>query len=223
PEFTCGYEITTGVQPLGGGKYKAWAELTNVSGEKGHAFEVDLDIGTATMTRSEGAEFEAVDDGYRVTAPASLAKKGIRVGHRHTFGFAGKGNPGTVTARIVSINGEICDADAPHAASAANQTLFTAGGTLVLTAEATDAAGIDRVVFEQDGEAIGEPAHAPYAFVVAITAALNGRHHFAATAIDHAGNQTESDAARVLVAINNRFLGTAPGSDADFAAMGGYF
>lgn len=223
PEFACGYEVEAAVRNRGANYYDGWIELTNRSTQKGTQFEIALDLGDSTIHQLEGAEVEETDDGYKLTAPKQVQKAGIRVGKTHLIQFAGKGHPEEIEAMLRTVNGQVCDALAPEVSLTADQDFFTADGTLMLEADAADGAGIRRVVFERDGEEIGEVSQAPFTFNVEITAESNGRHRYTATAIDQGGNRTQSEAVRVLVAIDNRFLGTAPGSAADFASMGTYF
>lgn len=223
PEFSCGYEIEAAVRNRSGKYYDGWIELTNTSNKKGTQFELAVHLGNSTIERIEGAEFEKTGDGYKLTAHKSVQKAGIRPGKTHVIQFAGKGHPQSIDAVIRSINGQVCDAVAPDVSLTADQDFFTADGTLMLEADAVDGAGIRKVVFERDGEVIGEVTQAPFTLDVEITAASNGRHRYTATAIDQGGNSTHSEPVRVLVAIGNRFLGTAPGSAADFASMGNHF
>src|SRR5690606_38634021 len=64
---------------------------------------------------------------------------------------------------------------------------------------------------------------APYTLDVDVTEALNGRHLYTATAIDPTGNQATSAPVRVLVAIGNKFLGTAPGGPEDYTHLLAHF
>jgi len=222
-EFTCGYEVKTVTLQLGSKKFGGWIRLTNKSGDKGKAFELALDTGGHEIQQMDGAELAPSGNGYVLTAPKSLKKNPILRYQSHFITFKGKGNPADLETIIRSINGQTCDPTPPEVTLAANEDFFTAPGTLVLTADAADGAGIRNVVFARDGEVIGQATEAPYTLEVAVDAQLNGRHHFTATAMDQAGNTTTSSAARVLVAIGNRFLGTAPSSAADFASMGDDF
>ena len=87
---------------------------------------------------------------------------------------------------------------------------------------ASDDVAVRKVIFKQDGVVIGEDRTAPYALDLSVSAALNGRHHYSATAVDPSGNSA-SDTDSVLVAIGNRFLGSAPDNAADYLAFAEYF
>ena len=99
---------------------------------------------------------------------------------------------------------------------------FTASGTLTLTAQATDDMAVAKVVFAQDGVVIGTDTAAPYTLAVPVTGALNGRHRYTATAYDLSGNQS-SETERVLVAVGNKFFGTAAIDAADYAGLLAHF
>lgn len=221
-DFTCGYAVDTSVQQSGRKHFKGLIRLTNVEGEDATAFELAVEL-NGTIKNISGGKIDDAADGYRITAPKSLQRRGIEVGDSHTMSVMGDGNPGQLSVRVVSINGSACDSVPPDVSVDASEGLFTAPGTLTLSADANDGAGIERVVFAQDGVEIGEVTAAPFTFDVEVTAALNGRHRFTATAYDASGNETESEAARVLVAIDNRFLGTAADTAADYATMPSVF
>lgn len=77
-------------------------------------------------------------------------------------------------------------------------------------ATAVDDTAVRKVVFERDGAVIAIDTAAPFTADVAEADVLNGRHVFTATAYDPAGNPAGAEPVRVLVAIGNKFLGTAP-------------
>jgi GH35 family endo-1,4-beta-xylanase len=90
-------------------------------------------------------------------------------------------------------------------------------------ADATDNVAVTQVVFSQDGVSVGTVTVAPYALDLAVTAAINGRHRYTATVYDVLGNTAVSDAKRVLVAIDNKFFGTATTTAADYTNLLAHF
>lgn len=221
-ESSCGFEVTTGTYTTWPGGYQAWVQVTNVSGVAATEFTVLLDLGETTLQNGYEAEYEAVEGGYLATAPSWLQWNPIEQGESYRFAFIGSGTYEGVTPYIISIQEEICDTAPPTVDLIPSRKTFTADGTLTLTAEATDNVAIWKVVFEYDGEVIGEDWDAPYTVDVAITDALNGLQRYKATAVDPTGNEG-SDEARVVVAIGNRFFGTAPGSDLTYGSILGNF
>jgi endo-1,4-beta-xylanase len=219
---SCGYSVSTGTYSKWPSGYQAWVELGNVSGATGTTFELLLDVGTTTISNGYQASFVAADGGYRVTAPDYLKWQTIPVGNRYRFGFVGSGNYQSVTPYVVSINGVPCDTTPPTIDLTVNSRLFTADGTLTLSAAVSDDVAVRKVIFRQDDVVIGEDRTAPYALDLSVSAALNGRHRYTATAVDPSGNSA-SDTDSVLVAIGNRFLGSAPDNAADYLDFAKYF
>ena len=73
-------------------------------------------------------------------------------------------------------------------------------GTVEITAEATDAGGVAGVIFEVDGEAIGEEdVAAPWSMLWNTTASGRGAHILTVIARDMAGNAVRSDVVPVVV------------------------
>lgn len=218
----CGYELDTGTYTKWNSGYQAWVTLKNVNGPTGTAFEVFLDVGNTSIADGYQAEFDATEDGYRVTEPSWLIWQRIPQGASYQFGFIGSGVYAGVTPYLISVNGTRCDQVAPVVDLEVSQGLFTADGVLTLTATASDNVAVRKVVFEQDGAVIGEDTEAPFELEVAVTDALNGRHRYTATAVDPSGN-AGSDEESVLVAIGNRFVGTAVDAPADYEHAALYF
>jgi hypothetical protein len=82
-------------------------------------------------------------------------------------------------------------------APGANSTI---SGTVTVSANAADNAGVAGVQFKLDGEDLGfMDTAAPYAITWDTTATLNGAHTLTAVARDAAGNSTSSTAAVVTV------------------------
>ena len=69
----------------------------------------------------------------------------------------------------MSSSGVACDQTAPAVTLATSGDFFTANGTLTLTAGATDNVAVSKVVFAQDGVAIGTATAAPYTLAVPVT------------------------------------------------------
>lgn len=220
---SCGYQLDIGTRNITPAGYNGWASLTNISGPAASQFEIFLDMHGGTLHNVMQAEYTQVSGGYQITAPKRLANKPIIAGTSHDFSFLGKGAFLGATPYLISINGVKCDSSAPQVGFHVSQTLFTSAGNLVLTANASDNVAVSKVVFLRNGEVIGEDTSAPYSLEVNISASSNGRNTFSAVAYDHSGNTTTSDASQVFAAIGNRFLGTAPGSNADFVHAAIYF
>lgn len=219
---SCGYEIEHGTYSIWPGGYQAYGFVKNVSGETGLEFEVLMDVGDTTITNGWQAEYEEVEDGWSISEPYWLQWQQIPQGSSYQFGFLGAGEYEGAKAWIISINGEICDTEPPALSLSTNDDFFTADDTLTLTAEVSDNVAVRRVVFEQDGEVIAIDKESPYTLDLEVSEALNGRHTYTATAFDPTGNQG-TDSVRVLVAINNKFLGTAPDSEADYEYLLDHF
>ncbi|MCR6652035.1 MAG: endo-1,4-beta-xylanase [Cellvibrionaceae bacterium] len=219
----CGYQLDIGTRNITPAGYNGWASLTNISGPPASQFEILLDMHGGTLHNVMQAEYTQVDGGYRVTEPKQLAKKPIAVGKSHDFSFLGKGAFLGAKPYLISINGVKCDTAAPQIGLHVSQTLFTSAGNLLLSATASDNVAVSKVVFLRNGEVIGEATSPPYSLDVNISASLNGRNAFTAVAYDHSGNTTTAEATQVFAAIGNRFLGTAPGSNADYIHAATYF
>lgn len=218
----CGYELRSGTYSTWPGGYQGWVEIENVSGAVGTDFQVLLDTGNATIANGYQADFSVAESAYLVDGPSWLAYQKIKKKQKYRFAYVASGAFDGIEAYILSINGVACDTTPPAINLTVNQELFTSEGVLVLSAPATDATAVRKVVFEQDGEPIGEVWGAPYQFDLDVDASANGRHTFTATAVDPNGN-SQSDTARVLVAIDNRFVGTATNDPADYDDLLDYF
>lgn len=223
PPPNCGYTLDQGARAITPKGFNGWASLTNTQGSPASQFEIFLDLHGAGLRNGMQAEFTQVDGGYLVTAPKRLSKKPLARGQGFTFSYLGDGPYNGVTPYLISVNGESCDTSAPQVSLQVSQTLFTAPGSLTLTANASDDVAVRKVVFMNNGTVIGEATQAPFSLSVDVSDALNGRNHFTAVAYDPSGNSATSADARVFAAIGNRFLGTAPGSNADFIHAATYF
>jgi endo-1,4-beta-xylanase len=218
----CGYTVQTGTYATWPGGYQGWAQVTNVAGQVATDFSLLVDVGNTTIASGALADYSPADGGYQVDAPSWLQWQKIPRGASYTAQFIGAGTFSHITAYVLSINGVSCDAQAPQVSLSASTGLVTREGSLTLTAQASDDAAVRKVVFAQDGVEIGVDRTAPYTLEVAVSAALNGRHEYTATAFDPSGN-VATDATSVLVAIDNRYVGTAARGAADYATLLDYF
>lgn len=222
PSTGCGSTVEAGTYAIWPGGYQAWVNLTNLSGATATDFEVLLDLGNSTLRNGYLADYTPVERGQLASAPRWLRWQTIPQGKSYQFGFIANGTYATVTPYLLSINDTACDTLDPSVDLSASSGLFTRAGTLTLTASATDDVSVRKVVFEEDGRVIGEDWEAPYTLDLAVSRAENGRHHYTATALDPSGNNATARA-RVLVAIGNRFLGSAPDVAADYEDFTTYF
>lgn len=220
---SCGYQVSTGTYGSWPGGYQAWVELKNVSGPVATAFDVLVDVGSSRITSGSLAEYASTEGGYLVSQPTWLKYQTIRVGGTYRFQFVGAPQLPKIEPYIISINGVVCDTTAPTVTLSASADFITAAGTLTLTAAATDDTAVRKVVFERDGEVIAVDTQAPFTASVAAAEALNGRHVFTATAYDPAGNHASAAPVRVLIAIGNKFLGTAVDGPPDYEHLLAYF
>jgi GH35 family endo-1,4-beta-xylanase len=220
---SCGYRLSTGMYSSWPGGYQAWVELKNVSGPVATEFDVLVDVGSSRITSGSLAEYAPAEGGYLVSEPSWLKYQKIQRGGSYRFQFLGAPQLPTITPYVISINGVVCDTTPPTVALSANADFITAPQTLTLTAAATDDTAVRKVVFERDGEVIAVDTQAPFTLDVAVGEALNGRHVFGATAYDPAGNHESATPVRVLVAIGNKFLGTAVDGPPDYEHLLTYF
>lgn len=219
---SCGYRVESGTYSTWGNGYEGWVKLTNVSGANGVAFDALVDVGSTTIKSSYDAVRTPVEHGYLFSEPKWLASQPIKAGKFHKFGFIGRGAFQGIKAYLNTLNDQACDAEAPVIDLAVSQDFFTSTGTLDLTAAVSDNVAVRKVTFYQDDAVIGVDWTAPYALQIPVAAALNGRHTFKATAADPSGNLA-SNSERVLVAIDNRFFGTAVDTAADYEDVVGLF
>ncbi len=216
----CGYELSIEKASSNRHGYLAKAELKNKTGAVGTSFELFLDLDGGEIRNAEKAVFTEVEGGYSVTEPKKLKK--IKKGDEHDFQFQGKGDF-DITPYVISVNGVKCDPEAPTISLDASASFITSNETLTLTAIAADNVAVRKVVFLQDGQVIAEDGEAPYTLDVDVTSALNGRHVYSATVHDPSGNSATSNSERLLVAIDNKFLGTATDGAPDYTHLLSYF
>ncbi|RYZ02733.1 MAG: carbohydrate-binding protein [Myxococcales bacterium] len=219
----CGYTLSSGAFGTWPGGYQAWVELRNVSGPVATTFQVLVDVGGGTITAGHLADYAPAEGGYLVSAPSWLRYQTIPALGSYRFQFNGAPQYLGVKPYLISVNGVVCDTTAPLVTLAASTELITSARSLTLTAQASDDTVVSKVVFERDGAVIATDTQAPFVAELGVTEADNGRHLYTATAYDAAGNHTGSAPVRVLVAINDKFLGTAPGGPEDYTHLLSYF
>jgi len=88
-------------------------------------------------------------------------------------------------------------------------TTYTSGGTVPVSATASDNTGISKVEFYRNGVLRATDTRAPWNWTTQITSASNGSYDLSALAFDSAGNCTSSDPVPVTVDITSSG-GTAP-------------
>ena len=94
----------------------------------------------------------------------------------------------------------------------------TVNGSVNLTAAASDAVGVWKVVFQVDGIATATVTTAPYSYVWNSASVANGAHTVAAVTTDNAGNAVTSSAS---VTVANGVAATVPGAPSLGSAVGG--
>jgi hypothetical protein len=114
------------------------------------------------------------------------------------------GNEATASSIIVTV---ARDTAAPAVALTSPASATTVGGTVTVTATASDDRAVVHVQFMVDGAPLGAPdASAPYEMAWATGSAGNGAHALTAVARDTAGNESTSAVVGVTVSNDN----TAP-------------
>ena len=219
---TCNYAVSTDVQRVGKKRFRGQVNVTNVGGATSTDFSVLVSAGSDALVKVGHGTFEPSDYGYLLSPKPKLSKKGLSQGETYSFEVKFDGPYVPMTANILSNNGVTCDQTAPTISLAATGDFYTSNGTLTLTAQASDDVGVGKVVFTQDGTPIATFTQAPYSVSVPVTNALNGRHVYAATAYDLSNNQA-SEEQTVLVAIGDKFFGTAVTEAEDYTNLLAHF
>ncbi|MBI3885758.1 MAG: glycoside hydrolase family 9 protein [Opitutae bacterium] len=113
------------------------------------------------------------------------------------------GNTATATSVTVTVSNIVVDSTAPTVSVSAPANGSTvSGGSVIVTADASDNVGVAGVQFKLDGANLGaEDATAPYSFSWDSTLSLNGSHTLSAIARDAAGNS--ATATTVTVTVSN--------------------
>lgn len=226
PVDECGYSLSMGISTSTRFGFTAWVDINNVAGESASEFEILLDTGDTNLQWVLKADYEPAPNGddYWITEPKWWGDwKDIDPGQSYRFRFRATPALDYVAPYLISINGMPCDTTPPVVGLSSNSSFFTAESTLTLTADASDDAAVMKVVFERDGEVIGEDLAAPFEFDVAVDEGENGYHLYTATAYDPSGNAAVSAPQRIFTSIDNKFLGTAPGGPEDYADLLTYF
>ncbi len=222
---SCGFTVKSNYLSRRAGKgYIGELELKNVSGPRATDFEIFADLGgTSIKRRCLFADCTPTEGGYTFTEPPLVRVLGIRQGQTLPILYGSPDPYTSITPYVISINGTRCDTVAPQVSLSANQGLFTANGTLQLSATANDNVAVRKVTFLRDGVVVGEDDAAPYTLQVPVDAAQNGRHTYTAVASDPSGNTATSAGVRVLTGIGNKFFGTAVDTAADYTRLLPYF
>lgn len=221
----CGYAVNSGLYSTWTNptSYQGWSSVVNKTGEVAKSFQILLDVGNTSLRDGYQANYSATEGGYLVNSPSYLQYQTIRSGGEYRFGYIGTGVYTAPTGYVLAINGKKCDSDAPTINLAANKKLFTSNATITLSAQANDNVAVRKVVFELNGQVIGQVSKAPFTLNIPVTSDDNGRQIYTATAYDPSGNKTASNSVRVFTAIGNRFLGSAADTAADFEDLPTYF
>jgi endo-1,4-beta-xylanase len=198
-------------------------ELKNVSGDKATDFEIFADLHGASPSKCLLADCAPAEGGYVFTPPNWFHLVGLRRGQTYPIPYLSKDAYQEVTPYVISINGKVCDQVAPAVSLEQSESLYTADGTLTLSAVASDNVAVKKIVFLRDGQAIGTDTTAPYTLDVPVSATANGRHRYSAVAYDMSGNSATSGQKSVLTAIGNKFLGMAATTAADYPDLLSYF
>ncbi len=231
----CGYAVAADLKSVSKKGFKVKLKVTNSTGMRLAPFTVLVNAGSAQLEKVAHGTFQAVGNGYLLSTidpgadcadpefddePSEEAD--VLLGKKYRFGLKFTGSYTQLTAYIISTNGTNCDQSVPSIQLSESSGLFTSNGTLTLNADASDNVLVAKVVFSQDDVQIGVDTTAPYTLDIPITSALNGRHRYTATAYDLTGNQA-TETKRALVAIGNKFFGTATTNAADYAGLLPYF
>ncbi|WP_420594533.1 Ig-like domain-containing protein [Deinococcus sp.] len=107
------------------------------------------------------------------------------------------------------------DTQAPTVSLTASPTTLAAGGTVSLTATASDNVGVRKVEFYDGATKLGEDTAAPYAFSAPAT--TTGVHPYTARAYDAAGSVGTSAVQNVTVSSSGLALGVWDSSNWDAA------
>jgi len=231
----CGYALTTEVKSVNKKGFKAKIKVSDTSGGRLQPFTVLVNAGSAELVKVAHGTFQKVQNGYLLSTISPdqdcrddefdddpTEDEAVTLGKKYRFGLKFSGSYTQLSTFIISANGVNCDQTAPTVKLTPNGSLFTSNGTLTLNADASDDVAVAKVVFSQDDVPIGQDSTAPYSLDVPLTNALNGRHRYSATAYDLTGNQA-LESKRVLVAIGNKFFGTAAANATDYSKLATYF
>ena len=230
---TCGYSLSTDLRKANKKGFKVKLKITNTDGARLDTIGIAVlvNAGQAQLVNVAHGSFAPADNGYLLkTVPYAETLEemdgetdpDVISGKAYRFNLKFEGTYSQLSANIISNAGVNCDQTAPSVTLSSSGDFFTANGSLTLSANASDDTGVSKVVFAQDGVELSTVRTAPYAVNLPVSSALNGRHRYTATAYDLTGNQA-SETKRVLVAIGNKFFGTAPTIAADYRDIPAHF
>jgi Bacterial Ig domain/Chitobiase/beta-hexosaminidase C-terminal domain len=136
--------------------------------------------------------------------------------------FDNAGNAEAVNTRVITL-----DTTAPTVTLTAPANGAVVGGSVTLTATATDNIGVDHVDFLVDGSVVGTASSSPYSVSWNSGSVTNGSHSITARAVDTAGNSATSAANAVTVIngtnlLQNPSLELASGSTPTCWLLGGF-
>ena len=235
----CGYTVTTKITKSHDKKrFHARVKVTKTGGGRLNStgFTVLVNTNGAELVKVGHGSFKKTENGYLLSTVERRESRhdcddddddwndpDILSGRAYRFFLTLKTPRTNLESHIISSSGVMCDQMGPAVTLTASGDLFTSNGTLALNATASDNVRVSKVVFSRDGVAIGTDTTAPYTFNESVTNALNGRHRYTATAYDLSGNPGTSGTSRVLVAIGNKFFGTATVDGPDYAGLMAHF
>jgi GH35 family endo-1,4-beta-xylanase len=233
----CGFSVSTNIKKVNKKGFRAIVKVTRTDGGRLNTtgLSVLVNAGAATLVKVGHGTFQQVENGYLLSAvsgdetdddcdgdDSTPNDPDVLAGRAYRFHLKFEGTYTNLTTTMMASGGTTCDQAAPSVSLTTSGELFTSNGTLTLSATASDNVAVSKVVFARDGVEIGTVKTAPYTALVPVTSAINGRHTFTATAYDLAGNQA-AETKRALVAIGNKFFGTAAIDAGDYAGLLAHF
>lgn len=108
-----------------------------------------------------------------------------------------------VTVTIDNVPNQSPDTTPPVITLTSPQTGSTVNGTIVLTATASDASGLNKVDFYNGSTLLGSDSTAPFSYSLDTTKLVNGSLSLKAIATDNAPNANTATSAAVIVTISN--------------------
>ncbi|HYQ04126.1 MAG TPA: endo-1,4-beta-xylanase [Polyangiaceae bacterium] len=227
---SCGYTLSTDVGKANKNGFKVKLKIASADGSHLNTtgLTILIDSGAAQLTHVAHGSFTTSENGYLLSTIGgddsgdTETDADVLSGKAYSFNLQFSGTYSKFVANVMSNSGVNCDQTAPSIKLTTSGDFFTSNGTLNLSADASDDISVSKVVFAQDGVVIGTAKTAPYTMSVPVTNAINGRHQYSATAYDLTGNQA-SESKRALVAIGNKFFGTATTIAADYRDIPAHF
>jgi thermitase len=169
-----------------GGIYQGW---------NGTSFSSPVAAGAAALMMAaapslDGAQIEQAL--FSSAVPLGAAGRDPYFGYGRVDAAAG------VKAALAKVS--VADTQAPTAAITTPAASSSVSGTVVVTVNATDNIGVDRVELKANGTVVGVDSASPFSFSWNSAGAPNGMSTLVATAFDKAGNATASNPVSVNVA-----------------------